>query len=59
MNITATKVKRKLENHYGWDLNDREKRWFIDELLKDTIKIIDDELIRNKGISIKNTKTKQ
>ena len=58
MNITATKVKRKLEKDYGWDLNDRDKRWFIDELLKDTIKIIDGELITHKGISIKNTKTK-
>ncbi len=57
MNITVEKIKRTLEKDYGWvNLDDYD--WFLKELIRDTIKVIDNELIRNKGISIKNTKPK-
>lgn len=57
MNITVEKIKRTLENDYGWsNLDDCD--WFFKELIGDTIKVINNELIRHKGISIKNTKTK-
>ena len=55
MNITVTKVLRELEKTYGWEniniKNDQE--WFIKELIKDTLKIVDTELIKHKNISIK------
>ena len=56
MNITVTKVLRELEKNYGWEnmtiKNDQE--WFVKELIKDTLKIVDEQLIRHKNISIKN-----
>jgi hypothetical protein len=55
MNITVTKVLRELEKTYGWGnmniKNDQE--WFVKELIKDTLKIVDTELIKHKNISIK------
>ena len=55
MNITVTKVLRELEKNYGWEnmniKNDQE--WFVKELIKDTLKIVDEQLIRHKNISIK------
>lgn len=55
MNITVTKVLRELEKSYGWEnmniKNDQE--WFVKELIKDTLKIVDTELIKHKNISIK------
>lgn len=57
MNITVEKIKRSLEKDYGWsNLDDYD--WFFKELISDTIKVIDNELIKNKGISIKNTNPK-
>jgi len=54
MNITLAKVKRTLEKDYGWSNMDNENQKFlIDELIKDTLKIIDNELRTHKGISIK------
>jgi len=54
MNITLAKVKRTLEKDYGWSNMDMENQKFlIDELIKDTLKIIDNELRTHKGISIK------
>ena len=48
MNITLAKVKRTLEKDYGWS------NTTIDDLLiKDTLKIIDNELRTHKGSSIK------
>lgn len=56
MNITLTKVKRRLEKDYGWNnMNfDGDNQWFVDNLIKDTLKVVDDELKLHKGISIKN-----
>jgi len=55
MNITVTKILRELEKNYGWEnmniKNDQE--WFVKELIKDTLKIVDTELIKHKNISIK------
>lgn len=54
MNITVTKVLRELEKSYGWEnmniKNDQE--WFVKELISDTLKIVNDNLIRHKNISI-------
>jgi len=54
MNITLAKVKRTLEKDYGWsNMNNENQKFLIDELIKDTLKIIDNELRTHKGISIK------
>ena len=51
MNITVTKVLRELEKKYGWQ--NIENNWFVKEFIKDTLKIVDTELIKHKNISIK------
>jgi hypothetical protein len=55
MKITVTKILRELEKNYGWENmnigNDND--WFIKELIKDTLQIVDEQLIRHKNISIK------
>jgi len=54
MKITATNVKKILKDEYGWENLDNEReKWFVDELIKDVIKIIDAKLKYHKGISIK------
>jgi hypothetical protein len=54
MKITVTKIKKKLVEDYGWhNMNLQEHNWLVDELIKDTLKIIDNELKTHKGISIK------
>jgi len=54
MNITLSKVKRTLEKDYGWvNMNIKSQKFLIDELIKDTLKIIDNELQIHKGITIK------
>lgn len=59
MKITLNKVKRKLEKEHGWDnlflTNDDPQSmvWFTDHLIKDTLKVIDEILKEQKGISIK------
>ena len=58
MNITVAKVLRELKNKHGWENMDikNDNKWFVYELIKDTICIINDELIKYKNISIrKNT----
>jgi hypothetical protein len=54
MNITLSKVKRQLEKKHKWqNLDQHDFRWFVDHLIKDTIDVINDELIKHKNISIK------
>jgi len=54
MNITVSKIKRILEKDYGWaNLNETSHKTMIDELIKDTLKIINKQLKLHKGISIK------
>ena len=55
MNITVTKVLRELEKTYGWEnMNIKnDQQWFVNELIKDVLKIVDTELIKHKNISIK------
>ena len=54
MKIAVTKIKKKLVEDYGWhNMNLQENNWLVDELIKDTLKIIDNELKTHKGISIK------
>jgi hypothetical protein len=53
MNITVTKVKKILEKDYGWsNLNAMELNWIVDELIRDTLKVVDDKL-KSKNIYIK------
>lgn len=57
MKITVTKVIRELEKKYGWaNLKTGENDWFVKELIKDTINVINDDLLRLKNISIKGEK---
>jgi hypothetical protein len=54
MNITVNKIKRELQKKYGWEnLDCEDKKWFVDELIKDTLLIVDELLITHKNISIK------
>lgn len=54
MNITLAKVKRELANKHKWlNLEREEQKWFVDHLIKDTIDVINDELIKHKNITIK------
>jgi hypothetical protein len=55
MKITKSKIKRKLEKNYGWVDLDVKDEYFsmIDTLIKDTLKIVDEILREQKGISIK------
>jgi len=42
MKITVAKIKRTLEKDYGWsNLNIESEKFLIDELIKDTLKVID------------------
>lgn len=41
MKITADKIKIKLEQDFGWsNLYSEDKKWFVDNLIKDTIEAI-------------------
>lgn len=54
MNITVNKIKRELKEKHGWDnLENNSQKWFVDELIKDTLAIVDEQLRMHKGISIK------
>jgi hypothetical protein len=54
MNITVTKVKRELKEKYGWKfLGAGQMELAINNIIKDTLKIVDTELIKHKNISIK------
>jgi hypothetical protein len=54
MKITATKIKRELEKNYGWsNMSIEENKFLINELIKDTLKVVDKILMEQKGISIK------
>ena len=55
MKITATKIKRELEKNHGWmNLDDKDGNYaLINELIKDTLKVVDKILMEQKGISIK------
>ena len=55
MKITVKNIKKILEKEYGWrNLNlEGGRKEFSDELIKDTLKIIDDKLKYHKNISIK------
>ena len=55
MNITVTKIKRELQKKQGWyNLDSEEYKDFVEELIKDIIDVVNDELIKQKNISIKN-----
>lgn len=54
MNLTVAKIKKILEQDYGWNISlsveDYEKL-LIDELIKDVAKIVEDELTRKNNSS--------
>lgn len=55
MKITVTKVKKELVKNYGWENLDNgygDAPFLFNELIKDTLKIVDEVLKSNKGISI-------
>ena len=55
MKITVTKIKRELAKNYGWenlDVDSVNTTFLFNELIKDTLKIVDEVLKSNKGISI-------
>ena len=54
MNITVEKIKRTLEKDYGWIILNP----ISEQIIRETLEIINNELIKHKGISIKNTKPK-
>ena len=44
MKITVTNIKKILEKEYGWfHLDSESHNWLIDEIIEDTLKIIDDK----------------
>jgi len=52
--ITVTNIKKILEEEYGWfHLDSESHKWLVDEIIEDTLKIIDDKLKYHKNISIK------
>jgi hypothetical protein len=54
MNITVAKVKRILIRDYGWEnFTIDSQRWFIEQIIRDTIKVVNNELKIQKGVSIK------
>ena len=56
MKITVSKIKRELKEKYEWQyLGNGQMEIFVNELIKDTLKIVDEQLIRHKNISILNT----
>ena len=49
MEIKLTELKNKLEQDFGWEnlMADNDNKWFVDNLLKDTIQAI--EVMRSCG----------
>lgn len=44
MKITVTNIKKILEKEYGWfHLDSENYSWFVDEIIKDILKIINDK----------------
>ena len=53
MNITAEQIKRILIKEYGWaNMNLESNKFMIDELIKDTLKVVAGQVKLKKGISI-------
>jgi hypothetical protein len=54
MKITVNKIKRELKLKYGYNYlgHNRLEEW-INDIIKDTIDIIDEQLIIHKNITIK------
>ena len=53
MNITVAKIKRELSENHGWDKIESFDDPLTSELISDVLKVINDILITQKGISIK------
>jgi hypothetical protein len=56
MNLTVTKIAKELEPYgYEYILHGEHRQLMLD-IIKDTLSIIDNKLIKHKGISIKGKK---
>lgn len=54
MKITVTSIKKSLKKDYGWlNLDSTSQKDLIDQIIKDTLTIVDKKLRYHKGISIK------
>ena len=53
MKITASKVKKILIEKYNWDEKYLHEDYYPLELVKDTLKIVNNILLEQKGITIK------
>ena len=53
MEITVTRVIRELKEKYGYENIKGQNQLFAEGIVKDTLTIIDNQLKRDKGISIK------
>ena len=53
MKITASKVKKILIEKYNWDEKYLHEEYYPLELVKDTLRIVGDILLEQKGIKIK------
>ena len=58
MKITSEKIIKELVKNYGWDVPEEflKQDSMFTCLISDTLKVIDDILIKEKGISIKGKK---
>jgi hypothetical protein len=48
MKLTVTKIKKILEKDYGWDIEKIHPQEKLNDLIKDTLKVIQDETKRLK-----------
>lgn len=54
MKLTATKVIRELHKNHGWNQkNLDEYKWITNALITDVLKVVDDHLRKQKGLTIK------
>ena len=52
MKITVTKVIRELQKNNKWDGIDKDQEWLIRETIKDTLKVVDEQLRAHKNITM-------
>lgn len=53
MKITVTKVIRELEEKYGWQSMDENQVELVKEVVRDTLKVVDEILRAQKNITIR------
>lgn len=53
MKITVTKVIRELEEKHGWQSMDENQVELVKEVIRDTLKVVDEILRTHKNITIR------